>query len=160
MTFWLAPRPTYRIPFHFNISEESDFEQTINRLQQLSLHNVIRNSISLYNNYRLLTFDRQFPYEQTQQQPLSQKLVESLLNSKECWWGSTAIDGTSMARGHCQRENHSKRLRRLRKPTFRTTEQPLALIMTFRLAPASPAPTGEKNKHHQRQWIPTGMAAE
>jgi 4-cresol dehydrogenase (hydroxylating) len=91
MTFWLMKRPKNFQTFLFTVRDMRNLEGLIEKLRDLQSMNIIRrNSLAIWNEYKMVASERQFPWEETGgKTPLSVKQLKQLKTpwGKSNWIG-------------------------------------------------------------------------
>ncbi|MGD2114901.1 MAG: FAD-binding oxidoreductase [Acidobacteriota bacterium] len=106
MTLWLTPRPACFQPFFFRLGGKLGFAESIDRLRALRWHGPRRAVFSLYNDYRMLSMMRQYPWEESGgETPLSQALRARLRREYRVgpWNGSGALYSAGRRQGRADR---------------------------------------------------------
>ncbi len=63
MTMWLLPCPDYLKIVFYRVDGAEKFHNLIDTIQKMSLKGLVRPTVSIFNNYRVLTSLVQFPWE-------------------------------------------------------------------------------------------------
>lgn len=65
LTVWLMPAPEHFQAYFFRTAEDAGLESIVDALRPLRLNNVIRSSVHIANDYKVLSSLQQYPWEDT-----------------------------------------------------------------------------------------------
>jgi 4-cresol dehydrogenase (hydroxylating) len=93
MTFWLSPLPKSLHVVRFELSKTERLGPTVDAIRRLRMDGTIRSSVGIWNDYRAISTERQYPWDLTSgQTPLSRAHLEALKGSGGAeWYGVTAL---------------------------------------------------------------------
>lgn len=114
MTIWLMPYPKYFQAFFYSIDQDTNLEALIDTLRQLKLDGVIKTTFHINNNYRMLSIQQQYPWQETQgKTPLPPDLLEQLSHQwgGGVWIGEGALYSASPEQGKVERQLIEKALK-------------------------------------------------
>ena len=114
MTMWLMPYPKYFQTFFYTVEHENQLEELIDKLRQLKVDGVIKTTFHINNNYRMLSFQQQYPWQETQgKTPLPADLLQQLSHQwgGGVWIGEGALYSASSAQGKVERQLIQKALK-------------------------------------------------
>ncbi|MDB9392269.1 MAG: FAD-binding oxidoreductase [Dolichospermum sp.] len=114
MTFWLTPYPEYFQAFFYSIDQENKLELLIDKLRQLKMAGVIKTTFHINNNYRMLSIQQQYPWQECQEKtPLPPDLLEQLSHQwgGGVWIGEGALYSASPEQGKVERNLIEKALK-------------------------------------------------
>ncbi|HKQ76401.1 MAG TPA: FAD-binding oxidoreductase [Blastocatellia bacterium] len=106
LTLWLSPLPAFFQYFSFSIKDARQLRTLIDKLQALKRDCVIDTTIGLYNDYKILTYLRQYPWDEADgRTSLSDRLLRKateLLGG--VWFGEAAITAPDQRIGEVKRD--------------------------------------------------------
>jgi 4-cresol dehydrogenase (hydroxylating) len=114
MTMWLMPYPKYFQAFFYSIDQETNLEALIDALHQLKLDGVIKTTFHINNNYRMLSIQQQYPWQETEgKTPLPTDLLEQLSHQwgGGVWIGEGALYSASTEQGKVEKQLIEKALK-------------------------------------------------
>lgn len=114
MTLWLMPYPKYFQAFFYSIDKDSNLEALINALRQLKLEGIIKTTFHINNDYRMLSIQQQYPWQETQgKSPLPSDLLEQLSHQwgGGVWIGEGALYSATHEQGKVERKLIAKALK-------------------------------------------------
>ncbi len=83
--FWLMPAPEKCVGFAFRVRHDSGIEPVIEKLRWLRLHEVVRSTVHVANDLRLLSARRQYPWDRTGgKTPLPDDIRQQLRREAGC----------------------------------------------------------------------------
>lgn len=122
MTLWLLPIPKYVQTFFYSINDDSQLEPLIDTLQSLKLAGLIRGTFVIANDYRTLSFEQLFPWDQADgKKPLPTHLMDKLRKKLGggVWFGEGALYSMSKQQGKAEKKIIKKALNKtVNKLTF------------------------------------------
>lgn len=71
LTHWLTPLPKFYRYFSFAIKSAARFSELVDKLQPLKREGPVETNLGLYNDYKILTYLRQFPPPRAQDEKLN-----------------------------------------------------------------------------------------
>ncbi|AKT41174.1 FAD-binding oxidoreductase [Chondromyces crocatus] len=91
MTIWLAPRPRHHEIFYFRLRDERRVEAVTDIIRDLKLQGLPRASVSLWNDYKLVSMKGQYPWQEAAgKTPLPEALLAKL---RRAWGGAAWLGG-------------------------------------------------------------------
>lgn len=102
LTLWLAPLPRSLSVVRFSIKDPARLRTLIDACRVLRLDGTLRSVVGLWNDYRVLSTSRQYPWELTAgKTPLTREHIDTLKHEwgGGTWFGSTAIYASTIAQG-------------------------------------------------------------
>lgn len=123
LTMWLMPKPEAFECFYFLVADEKELEQVIDALQPLRLKGIIKSSIQIGNNYKVLNTYDQYPWELAGgRTPLPENILKKLSQQSGCedWNGSGAIYGTRQQVADAKRQIHAALKGKVKRLNFLT----------------------------------------
>ena len=102
MTLWLAPLPRWLALVRFSADDPARLGPMIDACRVLRLEGTLRAAPGLWNDYRVLSTRRQYPFERTSgQTPLPRAVMDALRAEQgfATWSGSVPIHAASVAEG-------------------------------------------------------------
>jgi 4-cresol dehydrogenase (hydroxylating) flavoprotein subunit len=106
MTIWLMPRPECFEAFFYRLEDPAGLPILINRLRDLRLADILRSSIHIGNDYKVLNGIQQYPWDATGgATPLSAELMSRLRKQLTVgyWNASGGLYGTRAQVGEAKR---------------------------------------------------------
>ena len=96
MTIALMPAPEYFEAYFFSIDNHAKLPALIDALLPLRQDGTIQSALHLGNSYRVLSSIRQYPWEETNETPLPEDILDKFSKSWDFgpWNGSAGIYGT------------------------------------------------------------------
>jgi len=97
MTIWLMPAPPYFQAFFFQCGEDSDLAPLIEALRPLRLSGVLRSTVHIANDYKVLSGLQQYPWQETGGSvPLRSEVMLDFRRRLKfgAWSGSGGLYGT------------------------------------------------------------------
>ena len=94
LTLWLTPQPGFSRYFSFAIASRTQLPELIDALQAIKREGLVQTNFGLYNDYKLLTYLRQFPSTHSQEETLNLSELPSTYRAplQGCaWFGEGAI---------------------------------------------------------------------
>ncbi len=79
MTVWLLPRPERLLGFALKVPHPEDLAAVVDRLRPLCLNGVVRSTVHIANDLRVISARRNYPYELTQGQTPLPETVRAVL---------------------------------------------------------------------------------
>ena len=100
MTFWLSPLPTSLHVVRFEPSTER-LGPVTDVIRRLRMDGTIRSPVGIWNDYRAISTERQYPWELTRGEvPLSRAQLQALKSpGSGAWSGVTALYAPSAEQG-------------------------------------------------------------
>ncbi|MCM0591142.1 MAG: FAD-binding oxidoreductase [Gloeotrichia echinulata IR180] len=114
MTLWLIPYPKYFQAFFYSIDKDSNLEALIDALRRLKLEGIIKTTFHINNDYRMLSIQQQYPWQETQEKsPLPADLLEQLSHQwgGGVWIGEGALYSATPEQGKVERKLIAKALK-------------------------------------------------
>ena len=114
MTLWLMPYPKYFQAFFYSIDRDSNLEALIDTLRRLKLEGVIKTTFHINNDYRMLSLQQQYPWQETQgKTPLPSDLLAQLSHQwgGGVWIGEGALYSATPEQGKVERKLIEKALK-------------------------------------------------
>ncbi|MBL0318242.1 MAG: FAD-binding oxidoreductase [Alphaproteobacteria bacterium] len=102
MTFWLQPKPQHFQTFLYTIKKPSSLKHVVNALRILRLEGTLTATATISNDYRILSMQQQFPWNEAPQQiPLHKSYIEHKRRhfANAVWVGDDALLCSSPAMG-------------------------------------------------------------
>lgn len=102
MTFWLQPKPRHFQTILYTVKKPASLKHVVNALRILRLEGTLTNTSTLSNDYRILSMQQQFPWNN---HPAQMPLEKSYLSQKRklfagaVWVGDDALLSPSTAMG-------------------------------------------------------------
>ncbi|EYF03727.1 FAD-binding oxidoreductase [Chondromyces apiculatus] len=91
MTVWLAPLPKHHEIFYFRLRDEARIEAVTEVIRDLKLQGLPRASVSLWNDYKLVSMKGQYPFREAAfATPLPEPLLATL---RRAWGGAAWLGG-------------------------------------------------------------------
>jgi 4-cresol dehydrogenase (hydroxylating) len=122
MTMWLLPSPNYVQTFFYSLNDDSRLEELIDTLRYLKLVGLIRGTFVIANDYRILSFDQQYPWEEADgKKPIPPHLMEKLRKKigGAVWFGEGALYSVNRKQGKIERQLIKQALKKtVNKLTF------------------------------------------
>ncbi|MBV7333766.1 FAD-binding oxidoreductase [Chloroflexi bacterium TSY] len=104
VTLWLPPLPNYTQTFSFRIESQTKTVALLDALQRLRMEGVIGTSCGLFNDYRIMSFLQQYPWDTEKgQTPLSagtRQEFQAKLGGE--WFGQAGIQAASVPEGRAK----------------------------------------------------------
>nr|AEQ20295.1 FAD/FMN-containing dehydrogenase [uncultured bacterium CSLG7] len=97
MTIWLMPAPEHFEAFFFQCNREDQLAALIEALRPLRLQGILRSTVHIANDYKVLGGIQQFPWQETNgETPLRPELMSQLRSRLKfgAWSGSGGLYGT------------------------------------------------------------------
>ncbi len=97
MTIWLMPAPAYFQAFFFQCGEDDQLAPLIEALRPLRLSGILRSTVHIGNDYKVLQGIQQYPWQETGgSTPLAPSLMRELRRRLKfgAWSGSGGLYGT------------------------------------------------------------------
>jgi 4-cresol dehydrogenase (hydroxylating) len=97
MTIWLMPAPEHFEAFFFQCNREEQLAPLIDALRPLRLQGILRSTVHIANDYKVLAGIQQYPWEETKgETPLRPELMAQLRSRLKfgAWSGSGGLYGT------------------------------------------------------------------
>lgn len=107
VTIWLAPLPKHHQIFIFRLDDDRRMEGVVDAIRELKLQGIPRPSVSLWNDYKLLSMRRQYPWDEASgQTPLPEAVMAKLRRAwgGAAWLGGGAIFAASRAEALAERD--------------------------------------------------------
>jgi 4-cresol dehydrogenase (hydroxylating) len=115
MMFWLAPLPACLHLVRFEVNEHVKLGPLVDALRELRMDGTIRAPIGIWNDYRVVSTTRQYPWELTRGvTPLSEQHLESLKRlaaNPATWLGVTTLYAPTHEQGRANRAHVESVLR-------------------------------------------------
>jgi 4-cresol dehydrogenase (hydroxylating) len=102
MTLWLSPLPRYLALVRFSVVDPSKLYTAVDACRVLRQDGTFRSVVGLWNDYRVLSTQGQYPWALTcGRTPLGRDVLATLSGSwgGATWFGSTAVSAPSIAQG-------------------------------------------------------------
>jgi 4-cresol dehydrogenase (hydroxylating) len=101
MTVWLAPLPRSLSPVRFSVVDPARLPALVDACRALRLEGTLRAMVGLWNDYRVLSTTRQYPWDATAgATPLRRdRLARLCAPDAPRWFGSTAVYAATAAQG-------------------------------------------------------------
>ncbi len=113
MTVWLQPLPRSLHAVRFRLRDPDKLAGLVDACRTLRLDGTIRSAVGIWNDYRVLSTDGQYPWDEARgTTPLSREVVEKLSKrwGGATWFGLTAIYAASAEQGRAHRLHMEKTL--------------------------------------------------
>jgi len=97
MTIWLMPAPEHFEAFFFQCNREEQLAPLIEALRPLRLQGILRSTVHIANDYKVLAGIQQYPWQETKgETPLRPELMAQLRSRLKfgAWSGSGGLYGT------------------------------------------------------------------
>jgi len=97
MTIWLMPEPEHFEAFFFQCNQDDQLAPLIEALRPLRLQGILRSTVHIANDYKVLAGIQQYPWEETNgETPLRPELMAELRSRLKfgAWSGSGGLYGT------------------------------------------------------------------
>jgi 4-cresol dehydrogenase (hydroxylating) flavoprotein subunit len=97
MTIWLMPAPEHFEAFFFQCNRHDQLGPLVEALRPLRLHGILRSTVHVANDYKVLAGIQQYPWQETDgQTPLQPELMSQLRQRLKfgAWSGSGGLYGT------------------------------------------------------------------
>lgn len=102
MTVWLAPLPRSLSIVRFSIQDPQKLPRMVDACRVLRQEGTLRSVVGIWNDYRVVSTRRQYPWELTAgETPLRREVLDGLRHAwgGGSWFGSTAIYAPTVAEG-------------------------------------------------------------
>ena len=115
MTFFLAPLPACLHLIRFSVDQHEKLAPLIDELRSLRMDGTIRSAVGIWNDYRVISTTRQYPWGLTGgKTPLSAEHLEILkreAGTRAVWHGVVSLYAPSLAQGRANRAHVESKLR-------------------------------------------------
>lgn len=102
MTLWLSPLPRWLALIRFSVIDPDKLRTMVDACRVLRLDGTLRSAVGIWNDYRVLSTRRQYPWDLTGgRTPLTRADLDGIRAEwgGATWFGSTAIHAPSAAQG-------------------------------------------------------------
>jgi 4-cresol dehydrogenase (hydroxylating) flavoprotein subunit len=114
LSLWLAPLPRSLSLVRFSVIDPARLSTMVDACRVLRQDGTLRNAVGIWNDYRVLSTRRQYPWELTGgATPLPRAVMDALKHEwgGGTWFGSTAIHAPTIAQGRAAAAHVERALR-------------------------------------------------